>query len=160
MTDAGTPPHWLADEMLGRLARYLRFLGYDTEYVRGESDARILDRMRREARTLLTRDRALAARASPCLLLTSPNIEEQLRAVQRAFPGLGFVPRFDRCTLCNGELAPGLESGPTAGMRGEEGRAERPVFVCRHCHHRYWEGSHTAQIRRQLVDWGLVPRPE
>jgi len=58
-----TEPRFLADEMLGSLARWLRIMGYDTEYARGMSDSDILARSRVEGRIVLTRDRQLAERA-------------------------------------------------------------------------------------------------
>ncbi len=149
-------PRWLADEMLGRLARYLRFLGHDTEYVRGASDDEIVDRARLEGRRLVTRDRLLARRTPGALLLDSPYLPEQLRRIHAEVPGAGFELTFDRCTLCNGRLlpwapAPG-EPRPAEVPPITDG-TERPVFSCEHCAHRYWEGSHTAQIRRQLAGW-------
>ncbi|MCI4340419.1 MAG: DUF5615 family PIN-like protein [Thermoplasmata archaeon] len=147
---------WLADEMLGRLARYLRFLGHDTEYVRGATDAEISDRARSENRRLLTRDRLLAQAVPSAILLESPHLREQLRELRERAPETSFDIRFDRCTLCNGALRP---SGPPTGSPRppgpQDGPADldRPTFVCERCGHRYWEGSHTAHIRRQLAEW-------
>ena len=60
----------LADAMLGRLARWLRLIGYDTVYAQGWSDHRVAARARAEARIVLTRDRELARRRGVrCLLI-------------------------------------------------------------------------------------------
>ncbi len=138
---------FLADEMLGRLARYLRFLGYDTEYVREADDDAIRTRAEEEHRILLTRDRALAKRTPNAILLTSPMIREQLIEVREHVPGIVLAPRFDRCTVCNGELA----QVPAVTAPGPEVRGSGPVYECRRCGHRYWEGSHTREIRRFLL---------
>ncbi|MCI4369560.1 MAG: Mut7-C RNAse domain-containing protein, partial [Thermoplasmata archaeon] len=79
---------WLADEMLGRLARYLRFLGGDVRYARDVSDDEILRLAQDDGRTLLTRDRQLAARTPGSLLIRSHEISEQLLEIRRAFPDL------------------------------------------------------------------------
>ncbi|MGA7923671.1 MAG: DUF5615 family PIN-like protein [Thermoplasmata archaeon] len=145
---------WLADEMLGRLARYLRFLGHDTAYVRGLKDAEVVDLARRESRVLLTRDRALAHRVPGALLLTSPQLKEQFRAVRRAFPEVTFEVRFDRCTLCNGTLEPTRPPGKgDEALRAAASSDARPTFDCTECGHRYWEGSHTARVRRDIAQW-------
>ncbi len=155
-------PRWLADEMVGRLARYLRFVGCDTEYVRGLSDDEILDRARAEERMILTRDRRLAARAERALLLESPNLADQWRAVRAAFPELPTEVRFERCTECNGRLeavaAPPPE-GQTEGVPWDRVARGLPLFRCASCEHYYWEGSHTADIRARLASWAERPSP-
>ncbi len=146
-------PRWLADEMLGRLARYLRFLGHDTEYARGLSDMEIRDRVRRENRILITRDRALAAVVPGALLLRTPRLDEQLRAVREAFPAFSYDITFDRCGLCNGPLErtdlPTDSSAPR-NLPSDRVRAGLPLYRCVRCHQYFWEGSHTAGIRRRL----------
>jgi hypothetical protein len=148
--------------MVGRLARYLRFVGCDTAYVRGLSDDEVLDQARAEDRTILTRDRRLAARAERALLLESPDIAEQWRAVHAAFPGLPTEVRFERCTECNGRLEP--VPAPPPGTRTEAVPWDRvarglPLFRCAACDHYYWEGSHTADIRARIARWAEVPTP-
>jgi uncharacterized protein len=157
-----TPPRWLADEMVGRLARYLRFVGCDTAYVRGLSDDEILEQARSDGRVILTRDRQLAGRADHALLLESPTLADQWRAVRSAYPDLPTEVRFERCSLCNGLIAPA--PGRSAD-RGAEGvpwdRVDRglPLYRCTVCGHYYWEGSHTADIRARLATWSGVNAP-
>jgi uncharacterized protein len=140
--------------MVGRLARYLRFLGYDTAYVRGSDDSAIAERAQREGRILVTRDRALAARVPDAILIASPDLSEQLKTVRRDFPALRTQVRFERCTLCNGQLRPHV---PSEVEPAEPPRAIRnsgtPIYRCEECGHLYWEGSHTAEIRRRIAVW-------
>lgn len=141
------PPDWLVDEMLGRLARYLRILGCDTEYVRGVTDDEVLRRLRGTERVLLTRDVGLAARSPRVQLLRAVDVRAQLVELWGAWPGLSRVPRFDRCTECNGELelATSVEGGRPTG--------HAPEYRCHACGHRYWSGSHTARLERDLAEW-------
>src|SRR5512136_997661 len=76
-------PRFAADAMVGRLARYLRFLGYDTAYRPDVDDAELVRRAREETRIVLTRDRALVRerKASPALVLQSESALGQLREV-------------------------------------------------------------------------------
>ncbi|MCI4373495.1 MAG: Mut7-C RNAse domain-containing protein, partial [Thermoplasmata archaeon] len=140
------PSAWWADEMLGRLARYLRIVGLDTAYVPGLDDDEILRRSSAEGRVLLTRDRALAHRTPGSALLHGVRIEDQWLEMRTRFPTLPNEPRFDRCTQCNGPLS----EVPAADVPTEDPRVPddvagsgRPVFRCESCGHFYWEGSHT-----------------
>jgi uncharacterized protein len=147
--------------MLGRLARYLRFVGCDAVYVRGLSDDELVGLARREHRVLLTRDRALQARTPGAFLLTSPDLAEQWRAVRAAWPELPTEPSFDRCTLCNGLLEPRPRTGVPAveGLPPSVLRGEEPAYACRDCGHLYWAGSHTRRIRERIRAWESGSEP-
>jgi uncharacterized protein with PIN domain len=145
-------PPWLADEMVGRLARYLRFLGQDTAYARGVPDSEVAEIARREHRTILTRDRELSRRVPGTVLLRSTAIADQLREVRAVAPGLRWVPSFDRCTGCNGRLV----QAPADEVAMGEPRLTpvgAPVFRCQECGHLYWEGSHSRGVRERVDGW-------
>ncbi len=154
-------PRWLVDEMLGRLARYLRFVGCDTVYGRGLSDAVLRELAEREGRVLLTRDRLLGARTPGALVVSSPRLPDQWREVRARWPDVPTVPSFDRCTLCNGELVRLAVAVPAAAehLPGVVLRGETPLYRCRACGHGYWDGSHTRTIRERLEAWerGAAP---
>jgi len=154
-------PSWLVDEMLGRLARYLRFVGYDTEYARGVDDGAIAERAKREGRTLVTRDRTLARAVPGSVQIESSEVSAQWRELRRAYPALRSVPSFDRCTACNGRLRPGSVAslGETeAELPSALVEAGGPIFVCEGCGHVYWDGSHTRRVRATLAEWaGRAP---
>ncbi|MGI0055051.1 MAG: Mut7-C RNAse domain-containing protein [Thermoplasmata archaeon] len=146
MTDE---PRWIVDEMLGRLARYLRFLGYDTEYATGRADEEISAIAHAQGRTLLTRDRLLGRQVPGAIALASDRLGPQLLELRRALPHLRTTVSFERCTRCNGRLSPVDPAGPTVGV--ELGFVPpSPVYQCERCAHLYWEGSHTAGIRNFL----------
>ncbi len=149
-------PRFLADEMVGRLARYLRFQGCDTRYAKGMADDEIVRIAEAEDRVVLTRDRALAAHARRSLLLTSTALKDQWVAVARAFPDLPREVTFTRCTVCNGPLAreePHRAEPEGAGVPWSRIHAGLPLYRCPDCGHRYWEGSHTARVRDVLRAW-------
>lgn len=151
----GVPP-FLVDEMLGRLARYLRFVGGDVVYLRGVVDDELLRRSEVDSRVLLTRDRALSRRSPNGFLVDSGVLAEQWRAVRRRWPDLPTTVVFERCTLCNGRLQrrptdppPAREAGVPASLLERGG----PLYACEACGHLYWDGSHTARIRRTIDAW-------
>ncbi len=145
-------PRFLADAMLGGLARWLRVLGYDTVAAAHPSDADLVRQARQEGRILLTRDRALLAekRPSQVLLIESTNPLVQLRQVVSHY-GLPWQARlFSRCLRCNALLQP---------VPSHEVQSQVPAYVCQHqrrfmrcpaCGRIYWEGSHVQHMRDQL----------
>ncbi len=149
-------PRWIADEMLGRLARYLRIVGSDTLYARGVEDREILRLASAEDRVVLTRDRLLAHRAPRSLWIASPRLAEQWAQLRAAWPALPQSVAFARCTVCNGELA--LATVPAEGWEPRVPRGV-PVWRCGACGHLYWDGTHTVALRRRLADWAGAAEP-
>ncbi len=139
----------LADAMLGKLARWLRMLGYDTIYMRG-ADAKIAHRARAEGRVLLTRDRELSKRRGlNTVLIDAQALEPQLEEVIAA---VGPPPSDARarCMACNVPLRP---------ITKDEARPHVPPYVaqtherfqrCAQCGKVYWEGSHWHGIQARL----------
>jgi uncharacterized protein with PIN domain len=146
-------PRWIVDEMLGRLSRYLRFLGYDTLYAHGIRDDQILEIVREEGRWLVTRDRDLARRAPSAFLLHRFDLQGQLEELQALYPSLRTEVRFLRCPLCNGMLVASERSRPRPPKDVPERlwASSVPIYECQDCGQSYWEGSHTEEIRRTLA---------
>src|SRR5690348_7119618 len=95
----------LADRMLGKLARLLRMIGHDVEYVREGDPLEIARRAAHEGRILLTRDRRLATRKDlgDTLFLENNYPFHQARQVVRVL-GLSIETDFRRCVEYNGRL--------------------------------------------------------
>jgi len=143
-------PRFAADEMLGSLARWLRIMGYATNYEKDRGDDEILRSAQEQGRVLLTRDEELADRAAPLsLYILSDDIDAQLRQVVDAY-NLAADEAMVRCTVCNGELdrTPKEELlgvVPTGALENHQ-----EFFRCRSCGKVYWKGSHWNNIRRRL----------
>src|SRR5207245_3589774 len=101
----GGPVKLLCDHMLGSLARWLRFMGYDTAYPEPGPDRALIERVRLEGRILLTRDKELAGRVSGAVQIRSDDLEEQIREVAKVLP-LRLIDPLSRCSLCNELLVP------------------------------------------------------
>jgi uncharacterized protein with PIN domain len=145
-------PRFLADAMLGRLARWLRVIGADTVWEPDIADAAVARRAYEEDRIVLTRDRSLPEewRLPRVLLLESDAPLEQLRQVADRY-GLEWRGRlFRRCSLCNAGLVP-VEAAAVRDRVPERVAREQTRFAeCRGCRRVYWEGSHTRRMRRIL----------
>jgi len=148
-------PSFLADAMLGRLARWLRIMGLDTVYEPHADDAELARRAVAEGRVLLTRDRALPGRhrAARCLVVKSEWVQEQLRQVLRAYPEAPRDRLFTRCTRCNGLLQPASKQ-EVGGQVPQRVLLEQERFArCTDCHRIYWRGSHTRRIETQVSSY-------
>lgn len=144
MTEA--PPRFVADEMLGKLARELRVLGYDVAYATGIEDHDLLEQARREDRLLLTRDQQLAAAAGGrAVLVRSLDPPEQLAHV---IGDLELRPDPDeflsRCIECNGTL----EEAPAASV--PESVEGKRTWRCTRCSKTYWWGTHAEDMYERL----------
>ena len=98
---------FLADEMLKKTAKWLRLIGYDTEFFEG-NDTAVLAEAKRSGRILLTKDVELAKRAEkigiPFLFLKQEKLEEDLAIIIGKYDlEIGF-PEKTRCPECNGKL--------------------------------------------------------
>ena len=146
---------FVADTMLGRLAKYLRIMGYDTLYQTKYLDQR-LSILIGEGRILLTRRGAAARQYKNAVLIDHDLVKDQLRAVDNSFR-LTRDPRdwFRRCIVCNSSLSkPKLE----------EARGNVPDFIfltynerivfCPICKRFYWPGTHRERMIQRLRDWG------
>lgn len=153
---------FLCDAMLGHLARDLRLLGYDAAYDAQATDRALLERARREARTLLTMDRALAQRAGPDGVLV--RAVDADAALVEVLDALDLRPPPDalltRCTRCGGALVPVPSAAAGDAVPPEVAQAHPTLDRCAACGHHYWEGTHARNIRarlRPLLD-GRDPR--
>ena len=145
---------FLCDEMLGRLARYLRAAGYDTTLAcGGAADRDLVALAHREHRRLLTCDRGIAehkaARDVATILPRAP-LDALARELARTLQVHWLRAPFTRCLVDNTPLqavsAPDLD------------RVPRDVAVenarwCPACGRVYWAGSHHRRMQRRLASW-------
>jgi len=138
--------------MLGSLARWLRFAGFDVRCAPAVPDRTLAATARAEGRWLLTCDRELASSAGPRVLL----IRGRGLAVQatelRARLGVRGRPElfFTRCSKCNGILGDADRSSVAGRVPPYvEAHAER-FRSCPECGRIYWPGSHVDRIAVRL----------
>jgi len=143
-------PRLLVDAMLGRLARWLRLMGYDAAYWRDGSDEALIAAAQAEDRLIVTRDHALAGRRGVCaVLIAAEGLDEQIAEARTA---LGGAPApFTRCSACGGELT---------DLPCEVARDLVPPYVwqtqtqfsrCAICGRVYWRGTHWPALQRRLA---------
>ena len=146
------PHRFVTDSMLGKLARWLRALGYDTLYFKVAEDRHLLHLAHVEARTLLTRDARLARLADARgLLIQATEVEPQIVEVLER---LTLTPASDdllsRCLECNARLVD-RQKESVKGLVPEYVFATQDRFVgCPGCGRTYWQGSHADRILARL----------
>lgn len=147
----------LCDHMLGTLAKWLRFMGYDTAYPGPLDDSELLALAEREDRVLLTRDKELAGRSGRALRIRADRLEAQVREVAAALD-LRLVDPLSRCSLCNTLLVPATLAD--VGDLVPEGVQARHTsfWQCPSCRKVYWQGSHWDKMVERLNRMPVRPR--
>jgi uncharacterized protein with PIN domain len=150
----------LVDRTLGRLARWLRVLGYDTVWDRDAGPADVIARAEREGRVILTRDtllverRAVHAGRVRAVLVRGDKVPAQLVQL-RVEEGMHRVGPA-RCLVCNSHLQ---------SVSCEEVRLRVPPYVartqeeftyCPVCDRITWPATHWLDMERRLAEAGFI----
>lgn len=150
-------PQFVADDHLGKLARWLRMLGFDVLWRNPVSDKELLAASR--DRTLLTRHRKLVdeRRAEEAICIASDRLMEQLKQVITE-KNLTVDPArfFTRCALCNHPLKPVDKSAVESRLPDHVRETQTRFYLCEGCDHVYWEGTHVARVLEKLRAIGVI----
>jgi hypothetical protein len=135
---------FILDAHLGKLAKYLRMLGFDTLYRNDFGDEEIIGLAVKENRIILTRDKLLlqSRRVTHGYYIRSTDKHQQLREVVRKFDLYSQFRSFTRCMTCNAELVP--KSRQEIPNLIQPGILElyEDYYFCPDCVKVYWQGSH------------------
>ena len=140
-------PAFVLDTNLGRLARYLRLLGFDCLYQNDYDDDTVATIADREHRTVLTRDRALLQRR---IITRGYFVREvrprlQVKEVLARFDLYRLVAPFSRCIRCNGVLQVVDKQSIEARLEPKTRKYFDSFMRCSDCGQIYWQGSHHAR---------------
>jgi len=153
---------FIADVMLGKLAKWLRILGYDTLYDSDYSDDDLFFTAHQQKRILLTRDGDLAQRMNPdyCFFIDHASVREQVKQVVSHFRLNTKDRLFTRCTLCNSLVIPISKSRVKNRVPEFVYRTIDEFYYCQSCDKIYWAGSHIKQVRELLSQLSLESKNE
>ncbi len=153
---------FVADCMLGRLAKWLKILGFDVLFFSKAEDKDLLDISRREGRILLTRDIGLiekTRRAKDRLFVVSDNWEEQIIQVLDEFQLWDAIRPNSRCIECNVPLKP-LPKARAKNLVTPYVLEHATSFaLCPQCGRVYWQGTHFGDMERKIASV-LAKKPE
>jgi uncharacterized protein with PIN domain len=144
---------FLADPALGKLTKWLRMLGYDTIYYRGDIDRNFLRKAEREERVVLTRKKDMAGRSfsGRMFIISEDHVQNQIKEVKQKLslkPDRGKL--FSICLKCNKELEE---------ISREEVKEYVPDYVfenyedfrmCPQCRNVFWPGTHRDNMLDEL----------
>jgi len=145
---------FVLDCHLGRLAAYLRMLGFDAIYKNNFPDEELADISSEQKRILLTRDRGLLKRdkITHGFLIRTRNPREQLLSVVRRFDLMDDIKPFTRCMTCNGLLAEKKKKDVLDKLEPNTKRYFSKFKECEECGRVFWKGSHHERMN-ELIGW-------
>ena len=150
-------PRFLVDLNVGRLAKWLRALGYDTLFPADHGDEELIRLALRGDRNLLTRDTHILQRRVAMqgrlkvLLVEGENVRDQLRHV---LTRLGLQPEeesmFSLCIECNRQLEDKAKDEVKAQVPPYVFQTQEEFMECPNCRKIYWRGTHWSNMQLEL----------
>lgn len=148
-------PRFLADQMLGKLAKWLRMLGFDTKYLNEVEDSALLRIAKDEKRILLTRDtqllktRPIVRKQIRAALVQSDYLDQQLHQVIEEFDlcEAGFTESY--CPRCNAPIEPVSKHSVKGKVPSYIHRTKNDFSLCPKCGNLFWKGTHWERIREK-----------
>ena len=144
---------FVADCMLGRLAKWLRILGFDVLYFSKAEDPDLVAIARREERVLLTRDTGLierTARRPDRHFIRSIAWEDQVVQVLDEFALWDEVAPNTRCIVCNLPLKPLSRERARNLVTPFVGERAASFAICPGCDRVFWQGTHYGDMERKI----------
>lgn len=150
---ATVPTAFVLDVHLGKLARYLRLLGFDSIHQPDFDDDTLVALSTQQARTLLTRDRQLLMRTAlvNATFVRSEEPKQQLVEVVDRLRLRESIDPFVRCLVCNGVVTPVSKASVAPSLPPSVRRRHEKITMCPDCERVYWPGSHHQRLQ-DLVD--------
>lgn len=140
---------------LGRLAKWLRILGFDALYYAQADFPALLIQALRDERIILTRNQRLIdkLRAARAVQIRSEKISEQLKEVLQR---LGIKPQpdkmFSRCIICNRQLCSVKKQQVKGKVPEFVFKTQDEFFSCPCCQRVYWPGTHWGNVKNTLKE--------
>ncbi len=153
-------PPLIADRMCGKLAKYLRIMGFEVCYPPAMTDINLIGMAIRKSAVLLTRDRWIeekmrdSSRADQVILLKSDDVYQQVCHVLDRL-GIAGPPFVDnaRCIYCGGELLE-LNAWEAKNLVPPYVfRTQIEIFHCPICNLQFWKGTQWQSFEGRLVNF-------
>lgn len=145
-------PRFILDVHLGRLAKKLRMLGFDSLYQNDYTDPVIIDLSLKEKRIILTCDRGILKNKSVThgYWIRSRQVDEQLREVIHHFDLSSRIDAFWRCMVCNGTVKKVHQKMIEDRLLPRTAQYFNEFYICEGCHRIYWKGSHYQKMEAYI----------
>jgi uncharacterized protein len=149
---AGASPRFIADVMLGRLAKWLRIAGFDVLYSNKFSDDELIEISHCEGRILLSRDTRLLVRkpVREFIFLESQDIQLQLRQVFKTMRIFSLSSLLTRCISCNDTLVETSREAVRGSIPAFVYKTQSHFKSCPRCGKIFWAGTHRSSVVRTM----------
>ena len=147
---------FIADHNVGKLAKWLRIMGYDTLFYGSGGDSEMLRTAIREERVVLTRDthiprrRVAVTKKVRVLFIEHDDFRKQLRQVVRTFNLDRSLKPFSICIECNERLVSRAKEEVKDRVPPYVFKTQTQYMECPSCQKIYWRGTHWDRMRKQL----------
>ena len=143
---------FIADVHLGKLAKLLRMLGFDTLYNNSLTNSELISIALQQNRILLSRNAAINNDKTQLqsFCISSENPESQLQQVLQNFNLKEHIHPFTRCIACNGMLQPVSKDDILLQLPQNIRLYFNEFWQCNNCNHIYWKGSHYERMNRLI----------
>jgi uncharacterized protein with PIN domain len=141
---------FIADVHLGKLARLLRLLGFDTLYKNSFTINEIIHLGKEQQRIILSGNASSINKACKVFLITSKEPITQLRQVVEAFSLKSQFSPFSRCLICNGVLKAVVKEEINSSLQENTSRYFNDFWQCKNCNRIYWKGSHYERMLQTI----------
>jgi len=148
-------PRFIVDNNVGKLARWLRMMGYDALFFDGPDDWDMVRTALAENRVIITRDTRLMERRIitsgkvGALLMADDNPEKQIRQVITTLDMKASHP-LSRCLECNTPLLPRRPDEVAGRVPPYVFRTQKKYVECPACHRIYWQGTHWQAMQDRI----------
>jgi uncharacterized protein len=148
------PPRFVADVMLGRLAKWLRIAGFDVLYSNRFSDNELVKISNSEGRVLLSRDTRLLIRKAvhQFVFLESQDLRAQIRQIFKTLNIAAIPLLLTRCITCNEALQNTARDSVHDLVPPFVYATQESFKSCPRCGRVFWPGTHRASVIRNLEE--------
>ena len=147
---------FIADNNVGKLAKWLRIIGYDTLLFKEKDDNKMIKLSLNGDRVILTRDTQLMKRRLvtegklKAMLINQDNPKAQLQGIMKNLDlSYSFSP-FSLCLECNQPLAPQSKKEVQNAVPPYVFETQNQYMECPMCHRIYWRGTHWQAMVKEL----------
>lgn len=135
---------FILDRTLGRLARWLRILGYDTLYFKGEIGRDLLNEALKENRIVITRKQDMLSRnfRGSMIVLKEDRVENQVKEIMGKLPLMMSCSIFTICLICNEKLERISREAVKSHVPEYIFATQSDFRICPRCERIYWPGTH------------------
>ncbi len=141
-------PAFIVDVHLGKLAKYLRFLGFDTLYKNNIEDSEIIRISLNDNRIIITRNSGILKNTAVThgYFVRSQNPKEQIAEVIRRFSLESLINPFTRCSDCNGKIIEITKDSVISKLKPQTKKYYSNFYQCAICRKVYWKGTHYKRL--------------